>query len=454
MNTAARRLLTAGSLRQPDLTDEKGNPMLKLAARYLLIATVLLGGCSMNTSGTSTGGGSGGARGTVGSGGARGTVGSGSGGAATGGPGNGSGHSGGQTGTIIGAGSGVVCPLGSLGCGCDPQGGCAPAFSCKAGICCDTATGNCTAPTTPIPGATAGGVHADGGMAACNPGVSGPVTLSSCGYPYSSSNPLTNVDFNESEVLRAIVPSGGYPMATIQVFYNDEHALNLGVRSVTVNGVTTNYPVSPLTASPSSVLYPQTGATALTGDQAGIDGAGRPMWPVLYITDITDDPNSTAGDWQQGGKPWNPNVVFGSWKSSVRSGGVVTTDKADPKSNGWNLSAGGGPVPSGLTDEGFGAEVRWYLALIPGHAYRIQTMVHDGDSKNGGDVGEACVNFCASACNNIEGGCGPAGGPDGGTPPPPSCPAGQMACVQTGIDPTACPTGTICSNGCCVPGIL
>jgi len=351
--------------------------------------------------------------------------------------------------------SSVACQLGTVGCTCDPAGGCATGLSCKSGVCCDAASGNCSAPTSTVPGSgvATGTGSVDGGVAACKAGKSGPIALTSCGYPYSSSNPLTSVKFNESEVLRAIVPTGGYPIATIQVFYNDEHALALGVRSVTVNGTTTDYPVAPLPASPSKVVYPETGTNFLTGDQAGVDGAGRPMWPVLYITDITNDPNSTAGDWQQGGKPWNPNTVFGTWKSAVRSGGVVTNDKADPAKNNWDLTASGGPVPAGLANEGYGSEIRWYVSLIPGHAYRIQTMVHDGDSMNGGDVGEACVNFCASDCNNIDG-CGPGEGVDGGTPPPTGCPPGVQACVTDGIDPATCPTGTYCSRNCCYPGIL
>jgi len=33
------------------------------------------------------------------------------------------------------------------------------------------------------------------------------------------------------------------------------------------------------------------------------------------------------------------------------------------------------------------------LGLIPGHTYRLQFMVHDGDqNKSGGDVGESCAN--------------------------------------------------------------
>ena len=88
----------------------------------------------------------------------------------------------------------------------------------------------------------------DGGSV-CAPGVVGTI-ISDCGYPYESSNALTNVLFNESEVLAAIVPTGGFPLASIQLFYNDEHALTLGVHQVVVNGVATDYPVSPLTANP------------------------------------------------------------------------------------------------------------------------------------------------------------------------------------------------------------
>jgi hypothetical protein len=253
----------------------------------------------------------------------------------------------------------------------------------------------------------------------------GAVVITSCGYPYASGNPLTSVSFNESTVLRVIEPSGGYPFARIRLFYNDEHALTLGVRSVVVKTATgttaTSYPVTPLNVDPGSATYPATGANALTGAQSGLDPVGRPMWPVLYVTDVTADPNSTAGDWQQGGTPWSPTAIFGTWKAAVRSvdetvtpNVVSVTPDADPAKNGWSLG-GGDPVPSGLSDEGYGAEVRWDVVLQPGHSYRIQVMVHDGDqNKSGGDSGEACVNFCASdTCPGGEG-CG-SGGSDGGT---------------------------------------
>ena len=47
-------------------------------------------------------------------------------------------------------------------------------------------------------------------------------------------NALTSVAFNESDVLRAIEPSGSASSGVVRLFYNDEHALTLGVRSGSV----------------------------------------------------------------------------------------------------------------------------------------------------------------------------------------------------------------------------
>ena len=124
---------------------------------------------------------------------------------------------------------------------------------------------------------------------------------------------------------------------------------------------------------------------------------------------------------------------------------ITITPDPDPMKNMWMLGPGSDPVPQGLTNQGFGAEARWSVPLMSGHSYRLQAMVHDGDqNKAGGDSGEACVLFCA-------GGTGGAPGGDAGAPPPPSCPAGSMACSQDEVYRTACPSTTVCANGCCVP---
>jgi Flp pilus assembly protein TadG len=239
------------------------------------------------------------------------------------------------------------------------------------------------------------------GMCPVNPG---PCTI---GYPFSSANPRTSITFNESDVLQAFAPEMAGPGDTIKVWYNDEHALTLGVRQVVVKtsktaSTTTNYPVTALSKSPSGAFNPSVGDRALSGDQAATDPNARPMWPSLFVTDLTVDPTSKSGDWQYGGTAIAPHAVFGSWK-----GAVVTVDKtkgtptvtmtpdADPAKNNWNLGAGSDPPPAGLQNEGYGAEVRWNvsdLGLQAGHAYRLQFMVHDGDqNKTGGDSGQNCM---------------------------------------------------------------
>jgi hypothetical protein len=315
-----------------------------------------------------------------------------------------------------------------------------------------------------------GNVGGSSGVFACTPGVQ-QLVITDCGYPYASNNPLTSTVFNESEVLRAIQPSGSWPNGVVSVFYNDEHALTMGVRSVVVKSAggttTTDYPVSPLAASPSAITNPQTGSNILVGDQSGLDASLRPMWPVLFVTDISADPNSKAGDWQQGGRPISPNAVFGTWKAAVRTvdttttpATVIITPDADPAKNNWNL-AGGMTPPTGLKSEGYGTEARWNVALVPGHSYRLQVIVHDGDqNKVGGDSGEACVLFCAGGSCPTEG-CDPhttgtggtCGSSDGCPSGNPMCPANSAACGAGGIDPSQCPVDTICANGCCLPHV-
>jgi hypothetical protein len=308
-------------------------------------------------------------------------------------------------------------------------------------------------------GATSAG--GSGGVVMCTPGVKSAL-ITDCGYPMSSSTPLSSVVFNESEVLRAIQPEGGAPTGIVRVFYNDEHAMTLGVRQVVVKGAsgmtTTDYPVTALSSNPGSATNPQTGTNELVGPQSGLDQSLRPMWPALFITDITKDPNSRAGDWQYGGRPLSPNAVFGSWKAAVRTvdatvmpNKIVITPDPDPMKNNWSLGGGDQP-PAGLTSQGYGAEARWQVPLENGHDYRIQVMVHDGDqNKAGGDSGEACVLFCAggTAGTGGMGGSGGSGGADAGAPP--MCPSGSAACGSGGIDPVRCNAGTVCANGCCIP---
>ncbi|HXT97446.1 MAG TPA: hypothetical protein VN853_14185 [Polyangia bacterium] len=311
-------------------------------------------------------------------------------------------------------------------------------------------------------GPGSGSTGAAGAGTTCTSGQQQTVVVD-CGYPTSSSDVLTSVTFNESDILRAIQPSGSASSGVVRLFYNDEHALTLGVRSVVVTSAsgatTTDYPVSALPADPGSVTSPETGSTILAGDQNGLDQSLRPMWPALFITDVSTDGTSRVGDWQQGGRPIGPNSVYGTWKAAVRTvdetaspAKVTITPDADPAKNDWNL---GGPdtAPSGLMDEGYGAEVVWNVPFVAGHSYRVQVLVHDGDqNQSGGDSGEACVLFCAGSDDcETTGTCetGGAGGSGGG----PSCPSGTSACGGGGPDGVTCPSGLVCANGCCLPAI-
>jgi uncharacterized repeat protein (TIGR01451 family) len=172
--------------------------------------------------------------------------------------------------------------------------------------------------------------------------------------------------------------------------------------------------ITALSGNPGSALNPLVGSTVLTGDQAGTDVSDRPLYPALFITDITSDPTSLAGDWQYGGTAIPPHAVFGTWKGAVRtvdktrSPAVATvTPDADPAKNNWNLGTGDA-APAGLVNQGYGAEVRWeteQLGLLPGHTYRLYFMVHDGDqNKSGGDSGQGCVSLNMGGqvdCGNI-----------------------------------------------------
>jgi hypothetical protein len=280
----------------------------------------------------------------------------------------------------------ATCIVGSQGCLCDSRGQCAPGSTCtpqpggKPALCCNGS--NCTGP-----GAGIGTVcpPGNGAAATCTPGsVTIPTATAgndTCGYSTST--------FNENIIFCGMTATGGgNAPATINVFYNDEHALPLGCANA-------SNPVSPYPGTPTALYYPQ------TGDPACTDTVQRPMRPVLYITDITADPTCTSGDQQHGGKPYYPVAVFGSWKTATENGTIGQPSGGDPASNGWNLGTGADPVPASVKSicngSGYGSEIQFAAGLIPGHSYRLQTILHDGDQTRGADSGEGCAVFCAAA---------------------------------------------------------
>ena len=213
--------------------------------------------------------------------------------------------------------------------------------------------------------------------------------------------------FAENGTLKALRPVGFALSGTtsISLFTSDENGLTLGSTQVG----STNCLVEPTPAAPVCRDNPQIGCAAAT------DGANRPIWPALFLTDITDDANARSGDWQCGGTAQAPSRICGLWKPFI-PGKSVNNPKTK---NTTNLGTGADPFPSqpdstcscvGSTHctcagEDYAAEVTWDLddlrdqygsPLVTGRVYRAQVMIHDGDqNQNGGDVGQNCVNFVA-----------------------------------------------------------
>jgi uncharacterized repeat protein (TIGR01451 family) len=215
------------------------------------------------------------------------------------------------------------------------------------------------------------------------------------GYPYTSSVARTSTVFNESGVLALVDPAvATSATGTVRIFATDEHAPLLGVR-------TSSKPVSAMPSNPGRVTNP------LYGDPTITDPYGRPIFPSLFITDVTDVSDNAshtsaayrAGDWQYGGTPIPPKDIFGAWKGASKSGTTLTTD-ADPAKNNLSLGSGADAPSVALTSLGYVAEMRWNVGdlrlngqpLQAGRTYRLQFIVHDGDqNKTGGDVGQACA---------------------------------------------------------------
>ena len=164
--------------------------------------------------------------------------------------------------------------------------------------------------------------------------------------------------------------------------------------------------MTPSPGTAACVTNPQFGATGQSGLQTGNDTAvdgGRPMWPVLYLTDISFDKDNRSGDWQSGSTVGIPaEQVCGVWTTGVRRvythlGNTVTIAMdPSPSPNNWNLGAGSAVPPGGFgayPDQGYGAEVSWdlsHLPLVAGHRYRLYTMIHDGD-QSAADGGESAT---------------------------------------------------------------
>ena len=243
------------------------------------------------------------------------------------------------------------------------------------------------------------------------------------------------------------------------MFYNDEHALTLGVRQVAVKTssgtTTTDYPVTPLATNPGSADRP---AARHHDAERRAERARRLVPPDVAGAvhhGYQQQPGRARGRLADGRAAVRPNAIFGSWKAAVRTVDMTKNPRrhdhhARRGSREEQLEPRAAAIPCrpDWRTRAIGAEARWNVTLTPGHSYRLQVLVHDGDqNKAGGDSGEACVLFCAGG-----GGCGSDGCPTTGTGGTGGnqCPEAVTICGPGGIPPASCPAGTLCANGCCL----
>ncbi|MGA8296529.1 MAG: hypothetical protein WB770_05755 [Acidimicrobiales bacterium] len=204
---------------------------------------------------------------------------------------------------------------------------------------------------------------------------------------------------------------------SVDSFDTGVHAYPAGSTVSTVYGSVTNAQLGDSTATDFSLAS----ATGTSGT------ASRPMYPALYITNLTQsngtiatpsDPAYYANDWQQGGTPLGfISAVYGTWSTGSVSGGIYSRALPGTR-NDWELGPNA-DTPSGgfaaLGDEGYGAEVTWNLSalhLTPGDTYRFQVIEHDGDQTQrpgGGDVGEFCTNLVVPGLSTIQSATAPNG---------------------------------------------
>jgi hypothetical protein len=261
--------------------------------------------------------------------------------------------------------------------------------------------------------------------------------LQACGAITDPTSPYY-IPNNENTSLITFSPAAP-DVATINdrliLWYRDEHPLVLGVGNIEaqiLGGTTKVFDIEPYPGLIASFAESVLGQSIKVGapwkfvDAANIpdprfdavDATGRPMFPSLFITDISFDTNSTAGDFENSGVPIPPHEIYGQWKvltKSVKADGTLEKYAQDPLLSGTNSDPPGNLATDGSDHVSLGGSsntpvvhpavpisghgnhitaLSWdisKLSMQTGNTYRVQFIVHDGDpSRAGGDVAEVC----------------------------------------------------------------
>ena len=163
--------------------------------------------------------------------------------------------------------------------------------------------------------------------------------------------------------------------SALKVFYTNKFALSLGSGTI-----------SQMTKHPTDhITNPNTG----------------PGGPALFLTDITTAIADKSGDAESGGQLNSPSDVYGTWKASGAINPAENQRDLGPGADPWPPANG----PAGKPFTNFTSEIIWrfpeltaidpatkqYLALQPGHTYRGEIILNDGE--NPSRTQRMCITF-------------------------------------------------------------
>lgn len=170
----------------------------------------------------------------------------------------------------------------------------------------------------------------------------------------------------------------------LKVFYLAKDALVLGSGAI-----------SRMTKNPNDlILNPN------VGDLQAKDADQFPIFPAIFITDITNDPLAANGDAQGGGQAFKPDKVFGAWKAQNQANPAQNNNDLGQGADSWPVANG----PSGVHNgRDYSAEIIWkissmralnqvtgqYTPLVAGGKYRVQIVLHDGATPT--NLAVACI---------------------------------------------------------------
>lgn len=172
---------------------------------------------------------------------------------------------------------------------------------------------------------------------------------------------------------------------SLKIFYLNQFSLLLGSGNISRMG---DYYVD-------HVINP------VFGDLAVKDVDNFPLFPAIYLTDISNKHDDISGDAEKGGQPNMPDEIYGSWQALGERMKAQNGKYLGTGADSWPPANG----PGGESSTNFSAEIIWNTAnlkafdpesnnlvdLQPKHDYRGELTLHDGDNPPG--IALICLKF-------------------------------------------------------------